>query len=53
MRATFIPAAINARRTAGDEEAGPIVQTTLVRAMWMVEVLEVIEVLEVLKASAL
>jgi len=33
MRATFIPARMRARITSGELEAGPIVQTILVRGI--------------------
>jgi hypothetical protein len=33
IRATFIPAVMSARNTAGDDDAGPIVQTIFVRAV--------------------
>src|SRR5688500_1414381 len=53
MRATFIPAVMSARKTAGDDDAGPIVQTILVRAIWRemlggVEGVEVVEAVELL-----
>jgi hypothetical protein len=47
IRATFIPAVTSARSTVGDAEAGPIVQTILVRAVWPEE-LDVLDGLELL-----
>ena len=51
MRATFIPAVDEgAQYVAGDDDAGPSVQTILVRAVWR-EVGEVVEAVEAVEVA--